>query len=81
VAPYGAAIMAPSLGATNTVSGMLNGIFGSGERRHIAVWQPVKVVDRSEETGEDGTIVRRERERFTNELTLAYASGETAILR
>jgi hypothetical protein len=63
------------------VSGMLNGIFGFGERRHIAVWQPVKVVDRSEETGEDGTIVLRERERFTNELTLAYASGETAILR
>ena len=63
------------------VSGMLNGIFGTGERRHIAVWQPVKVVDRSEETGEDGTIVQRERERFTNELTLAYASGETAILR
>jgi hypothetical protein len=31
------------------VSGMLNGIFGSGERRHIAVWQPVKVVDRFEE--------------------------------
>jgi hypothetical protein len=24
-------------------------------------------------------IVRRERERFSNELTLAYASGETAI--
>jgi hypothetical protein len=63
------------------VSGMLNGIFGSGERLHIAVWQPVKVVDCSEETAEDGTIVRRERERFTNELTLAYASGETAILR
>jgi hypothetical protein len=63
------------------VSGMLNGIFGTGERRHIAVWQPVKVVDHSEETGEDGTIIQRERERFTNELTLAYASGETAILR
>jgi hypothetical protein len=63
------------------VSGMLNGVFGTGERRHIAVWQPVKVVDRSEETLEDGTIVQRERERFTNELTLAYASGETAILR
>ena len=63
------------------VSGMLNGIFGTGERRHIAVWQPVKVVDRSEETLEDGTIVQRERERFTNELTLAYASGEIAILR
>jgi hypothetical protein len=63
------------------VSGMLNGIFGSGERRHIAVWQPVKVVDHSAETEEDGTIVQRERKRFTNELTLVYASGETAILR
>ena len=30
----------------------------------------VKVVDRSEETEEDGTIIQRERERFTNELTL-----------
>lgn len=49
--------------------------------RHIAVWQAVKVVDRSEETLEDGTIVQHERERFTNDLTLAHASGETAILR
>ena len=62
------------------VSGMLNGIFGTGGRRHIAVWQPVKVVDRSEETQEDGTIVVRERERFTNELMIVFASGETAIL-
>ena len=44
-------------------------------------WQAVKVIDRSEETEEDGTIVQRERERFTNELTLVFASGETAILR
>ena len=63
------------------VSGMLNGIFGSGKDLHVAAWQAVKVVDRSEETEEDGTIVQRERERFTNELTLVYASGETAILR
>ena len=63
------------------VSGMLNGIFGSGQDLHVAAWQAVKVVDRSEETEEDGTIVQRERERFTNELTLVYASGETAILR
>jgi hypothetical protein len=34
--------------------------------------------DRSEETL--GTIFQREREGFTNELTLAYASGETTIL-
>jgi hypothetical protein len=63
------------------VSGMLNGVFGSGKDRHVAAWQAVKVVDKSEETEEDGTIVVRGRERFTNELTLVFASGETAILR
>ena len=63
------------------VSGMLNGVFGSGKDLHVAAWQAVKVVDRSEEVEEDGTIVQRERERFTNELTLVFASGETAILR
>ncbi len=62
------------------VSGLLNGIFGSGEDLHVAVWQAVKVVDRSEETQEDGTIVVRERERFSNELMIVFASGETAIL-
>ena len=63
------------------VSGMLNGVFGSGDNRHVAAWQAVKVVDRSEETEENGTIVVRERERFTNELALVWASGETTILR
>jgi len=62
------------------VSGLLNGVFGSGEDLHVAAWQAVKVVDRSEETQEDGTIVVRERERFTNELTIVFGSGETAIL-
>jgi hypothetical protein len=41
----------------------------------------VKVIDRSEETEDDGTMILRDRERFTNELTLVFASGETAILR
>jgi hypothetical protein len=41
----------------------------------------MKVTDSSEEVEEDGAIIRRERERFTNELTLPYASGKTAILR
>jgi hypothetical protein len=63
------------------VSGMLNGIFGSGKDLHVAAWQAVKVIDRSEETEDDGTIILRERERFANELTLVFASGETAILR
>jgi len=62
------------------VSGLLNGVFGSGEDLHVAAWQAVKVVDRSEETQEDGTIVVRECERFTNELTIVFGSGETAIL-
>ena len=63
------------------VAGLLDGVFGSGEDRHIATWRSVKVTDCSEEVEEDGTIIRRERERFTNELTLLYASGKTAILR
>ncbi len=63
------------------VSGMLDGVFGSGESLHVASWKAVKVTDCSEEVEEDGTIVRRERERFINELTLVFASGETAILR
>jgi len=63
------------------VAGLLDGVFGSGEDRHIAVWRSMKATDSSEEVEEDGTIIRRERERFTNELTLLYASGKTAILR
>jgi SAM-dependent methyltransferase len=59
-------------------AGMLNGIFGEGETRHIAHWQSIKVVDRTEE---DGTTVVREKERFSNELTLVFASGEVAILK
>jgi hypothetical protein len=63
------------------VAGLLDGVFGSGEDRHIATWRSVKVTDCFEEVEEDGTIIRRERERFTNELTLLYASGKTVILR
>jgi hypothetical protein len=33
---------------------MLNGVFGSGKDLHVAAWQAVKDVDRSEETEEDG---------------------------
>jgi len=55
---------------------MLNGVFGSGNDLHVAAWQAVKVVDRSEETEDDRSIIQRERERFANELTLVYASGE-----
>ncbi|HXU20483.1 MAG TPA: DUF6094 domain-containing protein [Verrucomicrobiae bacterium] len=61
-------------------AGMLNGIFGEGETRHIAHWQSVKLVDKSEEE-EDGKIIIREKERFSNELTLVFCSGEIATLK
>ena len=61
------------------VSGMLDGIFGDGADRHVAAWNSVKVADRIEEE-ENGVITIRERERFTQALTLLYADGRTAIL-
>ena len=35
--------------------------------------RPPKSWDRSEETQEDGTVIVRERQRFTNELTIVFA--------
>lgn len=61
-------------------AGMLNGIFGGGKSRHIAHWQSVKLVDKSEEE-EDGKTVIREKERFSNELTLVFCTGEIAVLK
>jgi len=62
------------------VSSLIDGLFGSDEDRHLSAWRSIKVKDSSEEVEDDGTIIQRERERFTNELTLVYASGKTAIL-
>ena len=61
-------------------AGMLNGVFGEKDARHIAMWQSVKLVDRTEEE-EDGATVVRERERFSNELTLVYSTGDISILK
>ena len=41
----------------------------------------IKVVDKTEEEDEEGTVTIREKERFSNELTLVYSSGQTAILK
>ena len=62
-------------------SGLLNGIFGSGDQRHIAFWQAVKLVDKTEEEDEKGVITVREKERFSNELTVVYGTGEVAMLK
>jgi hypothetical protein len=62
-------------------SGLLNGIFASGDQRHIAFWQATKIVDKTEEEDEKGVITVREKERFSNELTVVYSTGQIAILK
>jgi hypothetical protein len=61
-------------------AGMLNGVFGEGENRHIAHWRSVKFTDHWEEEEEDGTKILHDRERFSHELTLVFANGRTQIL-
>jgi hypothetical protein len=61
-------------------AGMLNGVFGEGANRHIAHWRSVKFVDHWEENEADGVIVKHDRERFSHELSLAFADGRTQIL-
>ncbi len=64
-----------------TTSGLINGIFGEGPDLHVARWESVKVTDRFEECDDDGVTTIRERERFTQCLTLVYSDGSTAILQ
>ncbi len=61
-------------------AGMLNGVFGEGEDRHIAHWRSVKFTDHWEEKEEDGTKILHDRERFSHELTLVFSNGRTLIL-
>jgi hypothetical protein len=61
-------------------AGMLNGVFGEGEARHITHWRSVKFTDHWEEEEEDGTKVLHDRERFSHELTLVFANGKTQVL-
>jgi hypothetical protein len=61
-------------------AGMLNGVFGEGETRHIAHWRSVKFTDHWEEEEEDGPKILHDRERFSHELTLVFANGKTQVL-
>jgi hypothetical protein len=63
-----------------TTAGLLNGIFGEGPDIHVARWESIKVTDRFEEADENEVTIIRERERFTQSLTVVYADGTTAIL-
>ena len=60
--------------------GSINGIFGSGEERHIAVWKSKKITTKFSEEEADGTTIIREREHFAHELSLVFVTGETATL-
>jgi hypothetical protein len=61
-------------------AGMLNGVFGEGQGRHIAHWRSLKFTDHWEEEEEDGTKILHDRERFSHELTLVFANGKTQVL-
>jgi hypothetical protein len=61
-------------------AGLLNGVFGDGEDRHIAHWRSLKFTDHWEEEEEDGTKILHDRERFSQELTLVFANGKAQIL-
>jgi len=60
-------------------AGLLNGVFGQGEARHIARWRPVKHVTTFTEDDGDTEIIHH-RERWTIELRLIYADGQTLKL-
>jgi hypothetical protein len=60
-------------------AGLLNGVFGEGENRHIARWRSVKHVTTFVEEDGDGEIFHH-RERWTNELRLVYADGRVLKL-
>ena len=59
----------------------MNGIFGSENQRHISCWQAVKVIDKTEEEDEEGVVTIREKERFSNELTLVFTTGQVTTLK
>ena len=60
-------------------AGLLNGVFGQGEERHIARWRSVKHVTEFHEEEGDTKIVRR-REKWSNELRLLFISGKVMKL-
>jgi hypothetical protein len=41
----------------------------------------IKIVDKTEDEDEQGVISVREKERFSNELTVVYSTGHVAMLK
>jgi len=61
-------------------AGLLDGILGQGELRHMARWQAVKSILRLEEEDEEGITTIREKEQFSHCLNLLFMDGRTAVL-
>jgi len=61
-------------------AGMINGVFGDADEKHIARWRPIKNTTVTVEEEEDGTEIVRTRERFSNELALVFTTGDTMVL-
>lgn len=60
-------------------AGMLNGVFGQGELRHLANWQSRKYT-RTWHEENDGKNVHHTREYFSHECTLLWVNGKTQVL-
>ena len=52
-----------------------------GRAHEVQCEATVKVVDETTEEDEQGVITIREKERFSNELTLVYSTGRVASLK
>lgn len=62
-----------------STAGLLNGVFGQGDDRHIARWRTVKYVTTFKVKDDDYTEVHKQ-ERFSNEVALVYEDGRTSVL-
>jgi predicted RNA methylase len=62
-------------------AGLMNGVFGEGEERHIARWRTTKVTTVIEEgEQDDDSKVVRSVERFAHDLAIVYETGQVQSL-
>jgi len=61
-------------------SGLMNGVLGEGEKRHIAQWRSIKHTDESVEEDDDGRKIVKRSERFSTELSCVYQDGRVFLL-
>ena len=52
-----------------------------GRNNEVQCEATIKLVEKTEEEDEQGVITIREKERFSNELTVVYGTGQVAILK